>query len=218
MPINQSRLITQTNAAFLSLQALNRIRSYIASLQLDMQNGLTIAEAYTRLSTYIMDNEELFPPNPAFAPDLLHVIGTYNKIIHVVGEEIKHFNRNQQRNAMQANLQRLRRDRMNPDRQRRRSQPHTVFETSQLVQTTNQQPSFHSPVKEAPNIYSKEAIGDITEEEWKEMVAANTSFVKQSQPSIPPPLIKPNEPLSDDAPEDYDPNEPIMPPTGVNSL
>jgi len=164
MPINQSRLITQSNAAVLSLQALNTIRIYIRTQTEHISRGQSYELAYAELCALIEDNNRLFPPTPVFAPDLYHIIDTYSKIIHVVVSEQNHFALNIDKNRAAQMRNARKRERDKPNRRHRRQRAHSMFESSSMMQMSNQTPGINSPIKE-PEAYRPPEIEDITEEE-----------------------------------------------------
>jgi len=128
---------------------------------------MPIELAYAQLINLIADNNELFPPNPAFAPDLEYIIDTYSKITHVVTAELNHFSQNARRNiAAQVRSERSR-NIHNPDRQRRRQHPHSSFESAAIFQTSNQSPSPNSPIKSFPTPSTPVNSNAIPYEQWK---------------------------------------------------
>lgn len=237
MPINQSRLITQTNAALLSLKALNTIRSHIRAQATYISQGTMSREvAYLELINLISDNEQLFPPSPQFAPEFEYMASTYAKIIHVISIEQNHFSRHASINARNAESLRIARDRKDPNRQRRTSHPHSVFESSTIVSPTNSPPP--SPPSLPPD--------ELTDEESQEILAviraskaagSHPPFEIQTSPSqpqdtdysselnpdlTPPPKIQSYIPPTLDPADDIDPGDPDFdstkpPPSGMNS-
>jgi len=186
MPINQSRLITQSNAAVLSLQALNTIRIYIRTQAERISRGQSYELAYTELCDLIEDNNRLFPPTPVFAPDLYQVVDTYSKIIHVVIAEQNHFALNIEKNraAQIRNARKRERDdkAANRTRKRRIQRAHSMFESSQMIQMSNQVPGMHSPIKEPPT-YTPPPVPDITEEELAQF---EPFFTPSPKPAMTP--------------------------------
>ena len=217
MPIAQSRLITQTNAALLSLQALNTIRIFIRTQSENIsQRGMSYELAYTELCSLIEDNNRLFPPSPAFAPDLYEVVDVYSRIVHVITAELQHFSMNADKNRASQIRSARKRDRERPDRKQRRQRPHSVFESSQMIETSNQLPGFYSPIKQPPG-YIPPNQTDMTAEEWE--LAQTQISQEQAHPLIIKPptaeeVIAGLKPAHDepetvpDLPDDYDPTTP----------
>jgi hypothetical protein len=227
MPINQSRLITQNIAAILSLKALNTIRAAVRSQSLYISQGtMSHTQAYLELINLISDNEQLFPPNPAFAPEFEYMASTFAKVIHVVSIEQNHFSRHANINARNAANLRAARDRKTPDRQRRTSHPHSVYETSVVIPPINaaSSPPLSTSI---PTQTDEELAREI--EEYNKAHATPTPYEFQTPPSqpftptdysnelhpdlTPPPKIQSYIPPPLDPAGDIDPGDPDFDPT-----
>jgi len=217
MALNQSRMITMTNAAFLSLKALNRIRTFIRTLEPRILSGqMPPAVAYAELINLIEDNERLFPPDPSFAPDLQHVISTYARIEHVINSELSHFSKRAKDNDMSRLRSARFRDRHNPDRRQRRRIAHSLYETNQLVAHTNAPQEPDQPPRQP----------FLSEEEFEEALKQYSSPLPSSPPieSDPPTLFDHQTPLfqpssqPETIPEPDDPDEIIIPHGNSGSL
>jgi hypothetical protein len=223
MPINQSRLITQNNAALLSFQAIERIRTFLQTQQTRINQGLmSPAVAFAELGLFITDNDQLFPPSiPGFAPDLRNTMTTFSKIEHVIMEEWRHFNRNAARNATKAEYMRTARNASNPRRNRRLSQPHSIFEASIVIAPSNQPPPISQFNDDPARPYGPKD-GELTPEQEQALlddIAARTGkprtpFENQtpsSQSIWTPPTLKPED---DEVFEPINSEEQVIPPTG----
>jgi hypothetical protein len=232
MPINQSRLITQNIAAIHCLKALNTIRTYIRNQALYISQGnMSHSQAYLELINLIADNDQLFPPNPSFAPEFEYMASTFAKIIHVISTEQNHFSRVATANARNAANLRANRDRQDPGRQRRRtSHPHSIYETSAVIPPIN---AALSPPPPAITQTNEELAREIAE--YNKAHATPTPYDFQTPPSQPPhstdysselhPDLTPPPKIQSYIPPDLDPagdeefdppdEEPKIPPSGT---